>query len=325
LERVVYDLSHALLRNRSIATLAVACPSESQLPDGVEHIDLGPSKYVVQQDWADAEKKAYLVYERQVGEFDLIHDHSWFGFPYLTRSKHPRVKVMHTHHGHLAWKPLNSGEHLNLVAISRFMQDEYRRSGFSSKCVYNGIAIEQYPYSANRGNRLLYLGRITKFKQPHVAVEVAKKAEVPIDIIGGDRFVDDFDYVNYVRLRCDGYIARYLGELPNDLKIKYMLQSSALVLPSIFGEPFGLVAIEAMATGRPVICLDDGALSELVLHGVTGFVCKSIEEIISIIRDREYLEIRPEACRARAAQFSRENMANNYLRSYYDVLAGAEW
>ena len=322
---MVYDLSHALLRTRSIAKVAVACPSESQLPEGVEHIDLGPSKYVVQQDWADAEKKAYQVYARSAGEFDLIHDHSWFGFPYLIRAKHPTLKIVHTHHGHLAWKSLNSGEHLNLVAISRFMQDEYKRRGFPSKCVYNGIAIEQYPFSANRGNRLLYLGRITKFKQPHVAAEVAKRAEVPIDIIGGDRFVDDFVYVNYVRLCCDGHIARYLGELPHDLKIKYMLQSRALVLPSAFGEPFGLVAIEAMATGRPVICLDDGALSELVLHGVTGFVCKSVEEMISIIRERKDLEIRPEACRARAAQFSRENMAHNYLRLYYDVLSGAEW
>jgi len=322
---VVYDLSHALLRTRSIAKVAVACPSESQLPEGVEHIDLGPSKYVVQQDWAEAEKKAYQVYLKSAGEFDLVHDHSWFGFPYLARVKHPRLKVMHTHHGHLLWKTLNSVEHLNLVAISGFMQDQYKRRGFHSKCVYNGIAVEQYPFNANRGNRLLYLGRITKFKQPHVAAEVAKRAEIPIDIIGGDHFVDDFAYVNRVRLCCDGQAARYLGELPHDLKIKYMLQSRALLLPSAFGEPFGLVAVEAMATGRPVICLDDGALSELVEHGVTGFVCRSAEDMVSVLQRNEDLSISPEACRDRAALFSREKMAHNYLRLYDDILAGNEW
>ena len=322
---MVYDLSHALLRTRSIATVAIACPSESQLPNGVEHIDLGPSKYVVQQDWAEAEKKAYQVYLKSAGEFDLIHDHSWFGFPYLARVKYPKLKVIHTHHGHLAWKPLNSGEHLNLVAISRFMQDQYKRMGFRSKCVFNGIAVEQYPFGATRGIRLLFLGRMTKLKQPHVAVEVAKRAKVPIDIIGGDSFVDDFTYVNHIRLCCNGQIARYLGELPHDLKVKYMLQSRALVLPSAFGEPFGLVAVEAMATGRPVICLDDGALSELVVHGVTGFVCRSAEDMVSVLRQNEDMSINPQACRNRAALFSRENMAHNYLRLYDEVLAGNEW
>lgn len=235
------------------------------------------------------------------------------------------MKVIHTHHGHLAWSPDNRLGHLNLVAISKFMQNEYRKKGFNSRCVYNGIAIEHYPYGPVRGPRLLYLGRIAKFKQPHVAIEVAKQSKVPIDIVGGDRFIDDVGYVNQLRQYCDGRDARYIGEIPHDLKVKYLLQCRALVLPSAFGEPFGLVAVEAMAAGRPVICLDDGALSELVVNGVTGFVCKSPEAMATVIREKKDLQIRAEACRLRAVEFSRENMAEAYLHLYNDVLHGMEW
>jgi glycosyltransferase involved in cell wall biosynthesis len=325
LERVVYDLAFALRRQWGISGLAVACPHESNLPEKVQHLDIGPARYLVQQDWAAAEKEAYGQYERYLGDYDIIHDNTWTCQAYVAKQKNPDLKLVHTHHGHIAWRERPPVKYLNLVGISRFMQATYRNIGLEARFVYNGVATSEYPYNESRGERLLYLGRITKFKQPHVAVEIAKQAGVGIDIVGGDHFVDDFNYVAAVRNKCDGDQARYLGEVPHDLKIKYLLQSRALCVPSAMGEPFGLVAIEALATGRPVICLNDGALGEIIVNGVNGFVCDSPQEMVEVIKQKKDLELIPRDCRSRAMQFSRESMAENYMQLFQEVQSGLEW
>lgn len=296
------------------------------MPEGVGHLDIGPARYLVQQNWVNAEKEAYDVYEPFLKKFDVIHDHTWHGLPYLGKLKDPRLKVIHTHHGHLAWQKLPDIEKLNLVAISRFMQQLYSNQfAVKPRFVYNGIAIEEYPYYPLRGDRFVYLGRVTKFKQPHIAIAVARKTGVPIDIVGGDHFVDDFSYVAQVKGACDGYRARYIGEIPHDIKILYLQRSRSLLLPSAFGEPFGLVAVEAMAVGRPVICLNDGALAELIVQGVTGFVCSSPDEMVQVASQGMDKSLVPAECRRRAQLFSRERMAEAYVKLYNDVLGGSEW
>ena len=325
LERVVYDLAFALRRQWGISELAVACPRESRLPEKVQHMDIGPAKYIVQQDWAAAEKEAYAQYERHLGNFDVIHDNTWMCMAYAAKQKNPNLKIIHTHHGHLGWRGKPPIMHLNLVAISGFMQATYKNLGLDARVVYNGVAVSEYPYNETRGERLLYLGRMAKFKQPHIAVEIAKRAGIGVDLMGGDQFVDDFNYVETVRSSCDGFHARYLGEVPHDLKLKYLLSSRALVLPSAMGEPFGLVAIEALATGRPVICLNDGALNEIIVNGVSGYVCNSPQEMVDVITQRKDLELRSKDCRLRAMQFSREIMAENYSRLYQEVQSGLAW
>jgi glycosyltransferase involved in cell wall biosynthesis len=320
---VVYDLACAL--NNKGVDVTVACASESRLPDGVSQVNLGPAKYIVQQDWNSAERQAYDVYEGLLGEFDIIHDHSWIGWSYQARVANPLLKVLHTHHGHLAWRTLPPVPHLNFVGISQFMQNEYAKLGLPAKFVYNGIALEDYPFSHRRGERLIYLGRVRRIKQPHVAVGIARLTGVPLDIVGGDRFVDDPGYVSLVKDSCDGSMVRYLGEVPHALKLKYLEQSRAVVIPSAFGEPFGLVAVEALATGRPVVCLNDGALKEIVENGITGFVCESAAEMAETIKKGLDLELKAEDCRRRAEQFSREIMAEKYRELYTEILQGIEW
>lgn len=296
------------------------------MPEGIAHLDLGPAKYVVQQDWNSAEGEAYNIYGELLKEFDIIHDHAWYGWPYRARIANPDLKIIHTHHGHLAWRAFPPVPHMNFVGISRFMQTEYAKQGVSAKYVYNGISLEEYPgFEDERGERLIYLGRISWFKQPHVAVGLARLTGVPLDIVGGDSFVDDPNYVSMLKDSCDGSKVRYIGEVPQDVKLKYLRESRSVVIPSAFGEPFGLVALEAMATGRPVICLNDGALNEVVENGVTGFICNSPAEMADVIRKGLDLELKPEDCRRRAEQFSRETMAEKYVQLYTDILEGRQW
>jgi glycosyltransferase involved in cell wall biosynthesis len=323
LERIVYDLATGLCQLGDDVT--VACPAESRLPSGVEHLSIGPARYQVQQDWVQAEKEAYDHYRPRLNEFGIIHDHSWYGWPYIARREDNSIRVLHTHHGHLNWRTPPPVRHVNLVAISQYMAALYCRNlGVPVRCVYNGVALDDYPCDLRRGTRLLYLGRIAKFKQPHVAVDVAKRAGAAVDIVGGDRFVDDLSYVERVKEACDGTHARYIGEVAHDLKSRYLQRCRAVLIPSQMGEPFGLVAVEALACGRPVVCLDDGALREIVTPSV-GFVCRTPDEMVEVIKEGNDLAIRPEQCRRRAEEFSKEKMAQNYEQLYRDILAGNEW
>jgi glycosyltransferase involved in cell wall biosynthesis len=256
LERIVFDLAAELSRLGDEVT--VACPAESRLPRGVEHLSIGPAKYQVQQDWVQAEKEAYDKYKPRLKESHIVHDHTWYGWSYIAKREDNSLRVLHTHHGHLNWRTPPPVRHANLVAISQYMAAIYSRQlGLPVRCVYNGVPLEDYQFNRERGTRLLYLGRIAKFKQPHVAVDVAKRAGAAVDIVGGDRFVDDFSYVERVKQACDGPHARYIGEVPHDLKLRYLQRCRAVLIPSQMGEPFGLVAVEALACGRPVVCLND--------------------------------------------------------------------
>jgi glycosyltransferase involved in cell wall biosynthesis len=323
LERVIYDLALGL--NELGVDVTVACPTESRLPGDVQHLDIGPAKYQVQQNWVEAEQEAYVKYRQRMKEFDITHDHSWFGWPYMARSEDGSLKVIHTHHGHLNWRTPPPGRHANLVGISRFMAAIYSRQlGVPTRFVYNGVDLESCPFTPTRGERMIYIGRIAKFKQPHLAIDVAKRAGVPIDVLGGDRFVDDFAYVTRVKAQCDGTNARYVGEVPNEEKMRYLQKSRAVLICSQMAEPFGLVAVEALASGRPVICLDDGALKEIVTSSV-GFICQTPEEMVETIKVGKDLSIRPENCRRRAEEFSKEKMAQGYRELYHQIIKGNEW
>jgi glycosyltransferase involved in cell wall biosynthesis len=305
--------------------VTVACPDESQILGLIGHIRLGSAKYTFQQDLDSAEKSAFRKYEEALGQFDIIHDMTWYGWSYRAKAINPGLRLTHTHHGHLAWKTAPIITHMNFVAISRFMQAEYAKLGVPAKCVYNGIPLDDYPFSDRHGDRLLYVGRITKFKQPHVAIGLARLTGVPLDIIGGDRFVQDPAYVSLVKGSCDGDTVRYLGEVPPEVKLQHLQRCRSVVIPSAWGEPFGLAAVEAMATGAPVICLKDGALSELVEHGETGFICESPAQMVEVIKNGLDQNLKPESCRRRAEQFSRESMAERYIELYSELMQGHEW
>ena len=114
------------------------------------------------------------------------------------------MKILHTHHGGLdtAWWTAPPFK-LNFIAISRFMQDTYQRQGFDAGYVYNGVDLDKYGFREAKGGRLLFVGRVDKFKQPHVAIEVARRANIPIDVVGGT-FVQDTVYLREIEEMCDG-------------------------------------------------------------------------------------------------------------------------
>ncbi|GAG97838.1 unnamed protein product, partial [marine sediment metagenome] len=229
-EIIIYDLAESLAKMGHDVTVFAA--DGSNVP-GCKVVEYGPPVEKVKVNWAEAEKKAYDVYKDQLDEFDIINDHTWFGYPYLSKVKNPKLKIIHTHHGHLNWKSKPPGiDKLNLVAISDFMVSVYKNQGFTSKRVYNGVNMERYPFKAEKGDRLLYVGRFSKFKQPHVAIEVAKRLDMEIDLLGGT-FVDDKTYLNMVREMVVGYPkAKMYEDAPHEKKLELMQNAKALIFGS---------------------------------------------------------------------------------------------
>lgn len=338
-EQIVADLAETLAELGHQVTVFAANGSKVK---GCKIVEFGEPKLKVQVDWLKAEREAYEIYKQMLKEFDIIHGNDWLGFEYAAKAQDTSLKVLHTHHGGLNLEWWKRGPFppfkLNLVAISQFMSKVYEAQGFSSKYAYNGINLERYPFQEEKGERLLFVGRIDSFKAPHVAIEVAKRLNVGLDIVGGT-FVQDPAYLENIKKQCDGTQIKFHPDVPHEQKVKLMQDAKCLIFPSQMGEPFGLVACEAMATGTPVIALNDGAIEEIVQEG--GVVCQVFRksfvpqrgiayDVIAdpvdlICKEVRTIQIAPELCRKNAEKFDRLKMANTYLWLYSQVLNKKEW
>ena len=329
LERVVWDLATGLIKQDHRVVIVAA--EGSQTPVGGFTIESIPCVGTTEVNWAEEEKKMWTVYDPIIStmDFDIIHGHNWFGFEYASKTQNRELNVCHTHHGHLnmRWWGKNKPDFkLNLMGISDWMTNNYEVLGFPSRRVYNGVDVDLYPLNTKReAERLLFVGRIAEYKQPHVAIKVAKALDIPLDIVGGT-FVDNEVYLQEIIgiANDDPNIEIYL-DATHEKKLELMQNAKALLFPSDMGEPFGLVSIEAMSTGCPVVALDDGAISEIVNDTCGVVVPKGETQIADMANAVKDLDLSPLACRKRADEFSIDVMAQNYIDEYNNILKGNEW
>jgi len=338
LEAIVANLARVLAARGHDVTVFAADGSRIE---GCKVVEFGPPALKVQVDWLQAERSAYEVYKDMLGDFDVIHGNDWFGFEYAAKARNPGLKVLHTHHGGLNldwWGKSRPPFKLNLVSISKWMAEVYRAQGFEARPVYNGVDLDRYPFKAEKGDRLLFVGRIDRFKQPDVAVHVAQKLGVGLDIVGGT-FVQDPVYLAEVRDMCDDAQIKFHPDASHQVKLQLLQDARAVLFPSRMGEPFGLVPVEAMAAGTPVVALNDGAVEEVVREG--GVVCDVFEKAITpkgpsytVKRDAveamveavKALNVQPDACRRNAKRYSKERMADCYENLYNKIVfEGEEW
>jgi len=273
-------------------------------------------------DWFEMERLHYETFKHLLKDFDIIHGHGWFGFEYLAKRENPSLHVTHTHHGGLSWKT-KPCEKMNLIAISKFMAETYAKQlNTHVHFVYNGIDLNAYPFKKEKGNRLIYVGRFTSYKQPHIAIEIAKNLNLGLDLVGGA--YEEPYFSQYVKPYCDGKQIVLHTEASHQEKVKLLQNAKALIFPSKMGEPFGLVLVEANACGCPVIGSRDGAIPELLLDGVNGYVCDDVEGMVQAVKQVDL--IKPENCRSIVEQnFTKEIMAFRYEKLYRDILSGNDW
>jgi glycosyltransferase involved in cell wall biosynthesis len=186
--------------------------------------------------------------------------------------------------------------------------------------VYNGINIEQYGYEEEKEPYLLFCGRLSPEKGAAEAVQIALKSGHPLIMAGmiEEKYKHYFDETVYPYI--DGKRVDYVGLLPQkELETLYQ-KAKALLCPTRWAEPFGMVNVEAQACGTPVLGARRGALPEIIQEGKTGFLFDTIEEAVQLMERLD--KIQPSDCRANAEErFSAEVMARGYSLAYEKALA----
>lgn len=322
LERVNYDLACGLVeRGHKVALFA---SDDSQAPEGAFLFRLGKAEGTVNVNWLQKELDALQQYREYLPLFDAVLSSDWFGAPYLAKAENPDIRVAHTHHGHMDpnwWKQSEPPFKLNLIAISRWMRSQYReRLGYESQVAYNPVPVDDYTYKRDKGDRYLFLGRIDPIKGPHLAIKACRLAGVKLDVAGATSFVADKNYVEQVKSLCDGDQVRFIGEVSHEEKARLLSEARGLIVASQFGEPFGLMVVEALASGTPVYALRDGAIPEIITDDV-GVVADTVGELAVRLGE----EFTPERCRERAECFSVERAAERYEQLLTWVAEGYDW
>jgi len=180
--------------------------------------------------------------------------------------------------------------------------------------IYHGIDTKMYAFHETGEEYLLYLGRITKDKGVHHAIAVAKATNTPL-LIAGISNPDETYWSNEIEPHIDGQLIRYIGRADFTQKIDLMQNAKALLFPTLAKETFGLVMIEAMSCGTPVIAFDSGAVSEVVQDGETGYVVKTEKQMAAAVK--KIGKISRRATRDRAEKlFSIEKMTKGYEKVY---------
>ena len=204
LEQVVWDLAYAL--DKLGHEVTVFAPKGSLAPPHGRLVEIGEAIQSCKINWLKAELEAYDCIKDESENLDILNGHNWFGVEYLKKVTNENLPVAHTHHGlNVSWlnffKPLFS---LNLISISDWTKEIFAQQGFVAHRCYNGVDLDKYAFSAKKGDRFMFLGRIAKSKGPHTAIRVAREAGIGLDIIGSTSFVRDMKYVDEICRLCDG-------------------------------------------------------------------------------------------------------------------------
>jgi glycosyltransferase involved in cell wall biosynthesis len=261
---------------------------------------------------------------RAFDDVDVIHDHTITG-PANTQLVPPGVAALTTVHGPFtpATRLLyhRASARMAIVAIS---EDQRRRAADVpiAAVIHHGIDVDAIPVGGGRGGYVLFLGRMSDEKGPDRAIRAARAAGWPI-VLAAKMWEPAEE--RYFAERVEpllGPDARYIGEVGGDEKLALIGAAAALVNPIRWPEPFGLVMIEALACGTPVVAFREGAAPEIVDDGRTGFLCDRDGDLIDALSQLGRLD--RHACRADVRErFSTTRMVQAHLRLYRALLAGA--
>lgn len=253
-------------------------------------------------------------------EFDMVHFHTDFiHFPLFAKAPH---KTLTTMHGRLdlTHLPPVFAEFPMMPVVS--ISGDQRRPLPSANwraTIHHGLPPDLYEIGEHDGGYLAFLGRICPEKRVDRAIEIARRAGIPLRIAAKVDPVDQEYFETCIRPLLSDPLIEYVGEIGEAEKGQFLGRALALLFPIDWPEPFGLVMVEAMACGTPVIAFRKGSVPEVIDDGVSGYLVDSVEEAVSAVERVSLLDRL--AVRARFdLRFSVRRMAENYLAAYGDGL-----
>lgn len=316
-ERVVASLCDALVDLGHEVTLFAAEDADTKahliaVRDQAIRLDASQQK-------SDLAAHLMLLQEvkRRAWQFDVMHFHiDLLHFPFFEQQAQRTVTTMH---GRLDLKDLpgvfRQWPAFGLVSISDYQRKPLPGANWLGT-VPHGLPPDHFTFFARpRGGYLAFLGRISAEKRPDVAIGFARRAGIPLKIAAK---VDDVDLVYFetvVKPLLDDPRVEFIGEIGDEEKSEFLGNALALVFPINWPEPFGLVMIEAMACGTPVIAWNCGSVPEVLEDGVTGFIVNDEEEALAVLERVARLD-RHAVRRSFERRFTSAAMARRYVDVY---------
>ncbi|HEY6350068.1 MAG TPA: glycosyltransferase [Candidatus Angelobacter sp.] len=259
---------------------------------------------------------------RQGRPLDLVHDQSGSFWPRAAEIDVPVLATLHLPRNFYAAQLFaNIPENMVFNCVSESQARSF--AGLNPAVVPNGIALDSFEPNPGRRKGTLWLGRICEEKAPHLALEIAARAGQPITLAGQ---VYPFSYhQQYFEREVRSRLAQmpnaeFVSTPPAEHKRRLLRESGAVLITNLVDETSSLVAMEAAASGTPVIAFRRGALPEIVSEGVTGFLVDGVEDAIKALGKIETID--PADCVARAeGVFSSDKMADRYAQLYGEIVA----
>jgi glycosyltransferase involved in cell wall biosynthesis len=253
--------------------------------------------------------------------FDVVHDHGHFTA--LAMAHRLDTPMVHTVHGPFDHDTVpyygRHGTKGRLVCISRSQASMAPERAGEPSVVYNPIDIDSWPVGLNKQDFLLWVGRFVPEKGPHRAIRVARAAGRPLVLAGVVQPGQERFFANEIQPHIDGEMVRYVGEVGGARKQRLFADAYAFLMPIRWPEPFGMVIVEAIAAGTPVLAFRQGAAPEIIEDGVNGFLVDDEVEMAAAV-DRA-AGIDPVTCRRSAERFAPDRIAADYEDVYREAIA----
>ena len=321
-ERVVSYLTEELVRMGHEVTLFASGDSKT------EARLIAPCKQALRldPDCADTLAPHFIMMQDVIThhrEFDVLHFHiDYLHFPVSQFLNYTHLTTLHGRLDIPFLYPLHKRySDIPLVSISDYQRKPLPFVNWIGT-VYHGLPINHLKEGSGKGDYLAFLGRISPEKGLEKAIDIARRTGIKLLVAAKIDRADQQYFENYIRHLFDDPLVEYIGEINEDEKQEFLGNALALLFPIQWVEPFGLVMIEAMATGTPVIAFRNGSVPEVVDDGITGAIVSSEEEAARAIQDIHRFNRRV-IRRIFEARFTSQIMARNYLH-LYDFLSASK-
>ena len=318
-ERVVSWLTEELVRQGHEVTLFASGDSETSA-----RLVPGSDRGLRLEGVRDHTAKNLVMLDRvrkRADEFDIIHCHiDVLQYPMFQDMADKLVTTLHGRLDVPDFVPVfEEYPHMPLISISDSQREPMVPGVNWVSTVYHGLPPSVAPYNAKGGDYLAFLGRISPEKRPDRAIEIAKRAGMKLRIAAKVDRADQEYFDTEIKHLLDHPLIEFIGEIDERQKVDFLGNAAAFLFPIDWPEPFGLVMIEAMSAGTPVVAWRNGSVPEVIEDGVGGVIVESIDEAVAGVRRalgfdrakvRAYFESR----------FTAEKMASNYLAAYKAVI-----
>lgn len=293
--------------SETAARLEAICPQALRLNTGIFNRD---APLIMQQE------RALGV----TGNFDIVHSHlDFLGFPVARRNAVPMVTTLHGRLDLPELEPVfREFSEMPLISISDAQRRPLPWANWAGT-IHHGLPRNLYSFHSKAGGYLAFLGRISPEKRPDQAIEIAKRTGLPLRIAAKVDPADRTYFEAAVEPLLNHPLIEFVGEISDAEKNDFVGNAIALVCPYDWPEPFGLVLIEALACGTPVLAYRRGSIPEIIDHGVTGFVCETLDEMVEAVGQVSLIDRR--RCRASFDErFTADRMARDYVALYERIL-----